>query len=185
MHVSISWKTHLLTVAKVWWVSLLAAIPILFFFSVAKGYRSPAFVPPGSSPSDMQLTFEILSATHGVDLKDYLDRLEASVKRNWFAIMPESALSRRSGIVTLAFHIQRDGTLVADDPKFESVSGTEAFDKAAADAIRNAAPFEHLPAGLRSRNIKLRVVFYYNLRVDIPKGASHPSKNQHVTQLSQ
>ena len=169
--------------AKTWRVSLLAAISILLFLNVAKGYWSPALIPPGHSMSDMQLTLEMLSATQSVDFKDYLGRLEASVKRNWFTVMPESALLGRKGIVTLTFHIQRDGTLFADDPKFESVSGTEAFDKAAADAIRTTAPFEHLPAGLQSRNIKLKVVFYYNLPVDLPKG--NPSKNQTVTQLSE
>ena len=132
--------------AKIWRVSLLAVISILLFLNVAKGYWSPALIPPGYSMSDMQLTMEMLSATHSVDFKDYLGRLEASVKRNWFTLMPESALLGRKGIVTLTLHIQRDGTLLADDPKFESASGTEAFDKAAADSIRNTAPFEHLPA---------------------------------------
>ncbi len=133
----------------------------------------------------MQLTFEILSATRTVDFKHYLDRLEASVRRNWFTIMPESALLGRKGTVTLTFRVQQDGTLLADDPKFDSVSGTEAFDKAAADAIRTSAPFEHLPASQQSRNITLKVVFYYNLPVDLPKGTSHPSKSQTVTQLSE
>ena len=167
--------------ARVYRISLLAAISVLFFLNVAQGYWSPALIPPDYS--DMQLRFEVLSATHSVELKGYLDRLEASVKRNWFTMMPESALLGRKGIVTLTFHVQRDGTLLADDPKFESVSGTEAFDKTAADAIRTSAPFEHLPAGQRS--IKLKVVFYYNLPVDVPKGTSHPSKSQTVAQLSE
>ena len=171
--------------AKIWWASLLAAISILFLSNVARGYWSPSLISPGHSMSDMQLTFEMLSATHGVDFKEYLDRLEASVKRNWFTTMPESALLGRKGVVTLTFHVQRDGTLLASDPKFESVSGTEAFDKTAADAIRTSAPFEHLPASLQSRNIKLKVVFYYNLPVDLPKGKSNPSKSQTVAQLSE
>ena len=87
--------------------------------------------------SGMQVTFELLSAAHGADFDDYLSKLEASVKRNWHVAMPESALLGKKGIVTLTFHVQRDGTLPADDPTFQSVSGTEAFDKAAADAIRN------------------------------------------------
>ena len=163
-------------------VSVLAVISILFFCTLAKGFPAP--IPSGHSWSGMELTPEMLSATHGTDFKDYLGRLEASVKRNWFAIMPESALMGEKGTVTLALRIQRDGTLQADDPKFESVSGTEAFDKAAADAIRNSAPFEHLPASLQSRNIKLKVVFYYNLPVDLPK-STHPAKGQTVTQLSE
>jgi TonB family protein len=166
-------------------VSLLAVISILFCCTLMKAYCSPAPIPSGYSRSGMELTFEILSANHSVDFKHYKDRLEASVRRNWFTIMPESALLGRKGIVILTFHIQRDGTLLADDPKFESVSGTEAFDKAAADAIRNTAPFEHLPASLQSRKIKLKVVFYYNLPVDSPKGTSHPPKSQAVTQVSE
>jgi outer membrane biosynthesis protein TonB len=153
-----------------------------FFSSAAKERCSPAPIP---SMSDMQLTFEVLSATHGADFEDYLNKLEASVKRNWYTVMPESALMGKKGIVSLTLHIQRDGTLPADDPTFQSVSGTEAFDKAVVDSIRNSAPFEHLPSSVQSRNIKLRVVFYYNLPVDLPKGTSHPSKSQTVTQLSE
>jgi outer membrane biosynthesis protein TonB len=99
--------------------------------------------------------------------------------------MPESALLGKKGIVTLTLHVQRDGTLPADDPTFQSVSGTEAFDKAAADSIRISAPFERLPSSVQSRSIKLRVVFYYNLPVDSPKGTSHPQKSQTVTQVSE
>jgi TonB family protein len=135
--------------------------------------------------SGMQLTFEVLSATHGADFEDYLGKLEASVKRSWYTVTPESALLGKKGIVALTFHIQRDGTVPTDDPTFQSVSGTEALDKAAVDSIRNSVPFEHLPSGVLSRNIKLRVVFYYNLPVDPSKGTSHPSKSQTVTQLSE
>lgn len=168
--------------AKIWRVSLLAIIVMSFFSSAAKERCSPAPIP---SMSGMQLTFEVLSATHGADFEDYLGKLEASVKRNWYTVMPESALMGKKGIVSLTLHIQRDGTLPADDPTFQSVSGTEAFDKAAVDSIRNSAPFEHLPSSVQSRNIKLKVVFYYNLPVDPPKGTSHPSKSQTVTQLSE
>jgi len=134
--------------------------------------------------SRMQLTFEVLSASHEADFEDYLGKLEASVKRNWYTVMPESALLGKKGIVTLTLHVRRNGTLPADDPTFQSVSGTEAFDKAAADSVRISAPFERLPSSVQSRSIKLRVVFYYNLPGDSPKGTSRPPKSQIVTQVS-
>ena len=165
--------------AKIWRVSLLAVMAILLFSTAAR--ESPAPIP---SMSGMQLTFDVLSATHGADFEDYLGKLEASVKRNWYTVMPESALLGKKGIVTLTLHVRRNGTLPADDPTFQSVSGTEAFDKAAADSIRISAPFERLPSSVQSRSIKLRVVFYYNLPVDSPKGTSHPPKSQTVTQVS-
>jgi outer membrane biosynthesis protein TonB len=159
---------------KIWRISLLAVLAVLFF-STATEECYPA---PFPSMSDMQLTFEILSATHGTDLEDYLSKLEASVNRNWYIVMPESALLGKKGIVTLTFHVQWDGMVPADDPTFQSVSGTEALDKAAVDSIRNSAPFEHLPSSVQSRNIRLRVVFYYNVPVDLPKGTSHPRKTK-------
>ena len=162
------------TMAKICRVSVLAVIPVLLFSTAAKEY-SPAPIP---SMSGMQLTFEILSSAHGEEFDDYLGKLEASVKRNWYTVMPESALMGKKGIVTLTFHVQRDGTVPVDDPAFQSVSGTEVLDKAAVDSIRNSAPFGHLPASVQSRNIKLRVVFYYNLPVDQPKGESHPPKSR-------
>jgi outer membrane biosynthesis protein TonB len=165
--------------AKIWRVSLLAVMAILLFSTAAR--ESPAPIP---SMSRMQLTFEVLSASHEADFEDYLGKLEASVKRNWYTVMPESALLGKKGIVTLTLHVRRNGTLPADDPTFQSVSGTEAFDKAAADSVRISAPFERLPSSVQSRSIKLRVVFYYNLPGDSPKGTSRPPKSQIVTQVS-
>lgn len=129
----------------------------------------------------MQLTIQVLSPTHGTDFKGYLRVLEASVQRNWFVVMPESALMGKKGIVTLVFHIQPDGKLLADDPKFRSVSGRDAFDEAAVESIRNSAPFGRLPAGLQSRNLALKVVFYYNLPIDSPKGITDHSRTHSVT----
>jgi hypothetical protein len=140
--------------------------------------------PEHSLLQQMQLTIEVLSPTHGVDFKECVGGLETSVQRNWFAVMPESAMFGRKGVVTLVFHIQPDGKLLADDPKFQSVSGREAFDKAAADSIRNAAPFERLPEGLQSRNLALKIVFYYNVPVDSPKGTTEHSKSHTVTKLT-
>jgi TonB family protein len=163
--------------AQIWRAVLLGTTAIMYCGSTATAHFFPAFVPAS------QLTIEILSATHGVDLKGYLGRLDTSVKRNWFVIMPESALIGKKGIVTLTFHIQLDGTLLADDPQFESVSGTEEFNEAAEDAIRNAAPFERLPKGLASHNIKLRITFYYNRSTDSKKRKARQSKDETLTKF--
>ena len=170
--------------AQIWRAALLGTLAISFCGTAASAYASPVPMPASYSTSDMQLKIEILSATHGVDLKDYLAKVKASLTRNWFAIMPESALLGRKGVVTLVFHIQQDGTLLNDDPKFESVSGTEAFDKAAADSIRNAARFERLPADFPSKNIKLKIVFYYNLPIDSKKRKARQTKAQTMTKFT-
>jgi|SRR5580700_388171 hypothetical protein len=156
----------------------------MFCGSTATAHLLAVTTPPNQSFSEMQLTIEMLSAAHGVDFKDYLGRLDVSVKRNWFASMPESALMEKRGIVTLALHIQSDGTLPADDPKFESVAGIEEFNKAAADAIRNAIPFERLPEGLTPQNIKLKIIFYYNLPTDSKKRTTRQSKTQNAMQVT-
>jgi outer membrane biosynthesis protein TonB len=170
---------------QIWRIVRVAAVAALFWGVTATTIFPQQLSPPERSlTQQMQLTIEVLSSTHGTDLKDYLGVLEASLQRNWFVVMPESALLGKKGVVTLVFHIQPDGKLLADDPKFQSVSGREAFDKAAADSIRNSAPFDRLPAGLHSRNLALRIVFYYNVPVDSPKGTADHSKTHTVTMLA-
>jgi TonB family protein len=170
---------------QIWRIARVGAVAALFCGVTATTiFPQQLALPCCSSTQPMQLTIEVFSPTRGVDFNVYLGALEASVKRNWFVVMPESALMGKKGVVTLVFHIQPDGKLLADDPKFQSVSGREAFDKAAADSIRNAAPFGRLPAGLQSENLALKIVFYYNVPIDSPKGTTEHSKTHTVTMLA-
>ncbi|HTU32197.1 MAG TPA: TonB family protein [Candidatus Acidoferrum sp.] len=120
---------------------------------------------PGSGPG-MQGGVSILTPTNGVDFNPYLNRLVAIVRRNWFAVMPESALMGDRGVVSITFHINRDGSMPGIDPLMERTSGKEPLDAAAMSAIRTSSPFEPLPQEFKGPDIQLRFVFFYNLPVD-------------------
>ena len=59
---------------------------------------------------------EILTPTEGVDFSDYMKRVVASVRRNWYAVMPESAQLGDRGRVALQFRIMRDGSVPTGEP---------------------------------------------------------------------
>jgi TonB family protein len=106
---------------------------------------------------------QMLTPTEGVDFSSYLDRVVASVKRNWEAVMPESARMGERGRVILQFRIFRDGTVVNPEPYLVGTSGKEPLDRAAASAIRASSPFEPLPPAFSGPYIELRFIFLYNL----------------------
>lgn len=123
---------------------------------------------PGRGPG-MQGGVSILTPTNGVDFDPYLRRLVAIVQRNWYAVMPESALMGDRGIVSITFHINPDGSMPIEDPVMERTSGKEPLDAAAISAIRTSSPFEPLPQEYKARGgkaLQLRFVFFYNLPVD-------------------
>lgn len=123
---------------------------------------------PGSGPG-MQGGVSILTPTNGVDFDPYLRRLLAIVRRNWYAVMPESALMGDRGIVSITFHINPDGSMPVEDPLMERTSGKEPLDAAALSAIRTSSPFEPLPEEYKAKGgkaMQLRFVFFYNLPVD-------------------
>jgi len=106
---------------------------------------------------------QMLTPTEGVDFSSYLSRVLASVRRNWYAIIPESARMGEKGRVVLRFRIMRDGTVVSVEPVLEDSSGKEPLDRAAMSSIRASSPFEPLPAAFSGPNIELRFIFLYNL----------------------
>jgi TonB C terminal len=110
---------------------------------------------------------EILTPTPGIDFSPYVNHLFATVKKNWYARMPESAKLGESGRVVLRLKIQKDGTLLSPPPLYqtptiETSSGKEVLDKAAVTAILDSGPFEHLPDSFHGPYIELRVTFLYN-----------------------
>jgi outer membrane biosynthesis protein TonB len=109
---------------------------------------------------------QILTPTEGVDFQDYIQRVIASVRRNWYAVMPESAQLGDKGIVVLEFSIRRDGSVPGDDPDKLRGSGKEPLDRAAVSAIRSSNPFDHLPPAFTGPEIRLRFIFLYNLPVE-------------------
>jgi TonB family protein len=110
--------------------------------------------------------YQILTPTEGVDFSDYMARVVASVRRNWYAVMPESAMLGDRGRVILQFRILKNGNVPAGEPGLVSNSGKEPLDRAAVSAIRSSNPFEPLPPAFSGPYIELRFIFLYNLPID-------------------
>jgi outer membrane biosynthesis protein TonB len=107
---------------------------------------------------------EILTPTEGVDFSTYIARVLASVKRNWYSVMPESARLGDKGKVVLQFRIMRNGVVPEDEPAMVGSSGKEPLDRAANSSIRASTPFEPLPSAFSGPYIELRFIFLYNSR---------------------
>jgi len=116
-------------------------------------------LPP--SPGRSGSSLELLSDPMGVDFRPYLIRILSAVRRNWFAVIPESAKLGRRGRVVIQFAIHRDGHV----PKLiiASPSGTDALDRAAVAGISASNPFPPLPSGYRGEDIRLQFTFLYNM----------------------
>lgn len=106
-------------------------------------------------------TLELLSDPKGVDFRPYLVQVLASVRRNWYAVMPESARLGARGRVVVQFIIGRSGQV----PKLVIAmpSGFDALDRAAVASISASNPFPPLPAEFGGAEIRLQLVFSYNM----------------------
>lgn len=126
----------------------------------------------GGGPATLGEGLQLLTPTDGVDFTNYFQRLLASVKRNWYAIIPESARMGDKGKVVIQFRIQTNGTVSYPEPMVATsglvaTSGKEPLDRAAMGAISASSPFEPLPSAYTRPYIELRFTFLYNL----PMGA--------------
>jgi TonB family protein len=110
--------------------------------------------------------YEILTPTEGVDFSDYMARVIAAVRNNWYAVMPESAQLGDRGRVALQFRIMRNGSVPEGEPVRLIGSGKEPLDRAAISAIRSSNPFEPLPSAFSGPYIELRFYFLYNLPIE-------------------
>jgi len=110
--------------------------------------------------------YEILTPTEGVDFSDYMARVVAAVRRNWYAVMPESAMLGDRGRVALQFRIMKNGSVPNGEPVRLIGSGKEPLDRAAVSAIRSSNPFEPLPPAFSGPYIELRFYFLYNLPIE-------------------
>lgn len=120
----------------------------------------------GRGGPGMQPGLSILTPTDGVDFSSYIQRLLATVRRNWYSVMPESAYMGERGIVSLTFRINQDGSVSPPGPNLERTSGREPLDNAAMSSIRMSNPFEPLPSEFKRPYIELRFIYFYNLPVD-------------------
>lgn len=121
--------------------------------------------PGGGGQGEAGAGLQMLTPTQGVDFTSYLNRVYVSVKRNWFAIMPESAIMGDQGKVSLRFRIMRDGTVIAEEPILEQSSGKPPLDRAAMSSIRASSPFEPLPSAFTGPYIELRYIYFYNIPI--------------------
>ena len=146
--------------------------------SQSNGGKSGAIIGPGpraASPGGGvsgpgQGTFgngyQILTDLQGVDFSDYMQRMLETVRRNWYAVMPQSAEMGERGRVMLRFHINADGSVPNGDPLREMGSGKEPLDRAAVSSIRSSNPFEPLPPAFHGPFIEIRIIFLYNLPIE-------------------
>lgn len=108
----------------------------------------------------------ILSDTRGVDFGPYLIRLLREVRRNWYAVIPESARWGEQGKVVIIFTIEKDGSVRQGQPTVVQSSGRSHLDRPAVASIRASQPFPPLPAEFTGPHIVLQFTFLYNLPLD-------------------
>jgi outer membrane biosynthesis protein TonB len=135
--------------------------------AIGGGGQIPTRGAPGSGGRGSAYAgIQMLTPTEGVDFNDYLARVYQSVKRNWFAVMPESVQLGDKGVVSLQFRILRDGGVPTGEPVTVYGSGKEPLDRAAISSIRASNPFEPLPSAFKGPYIELRFTYFYNLQPD-------------------
>ncbi len=109
---------------------------------------------------------QILTPTQGVDFTNYMGRVLARVKRNWYAVIPESARLGEQGKVVIQFKILSNGHVPYPEPVLVATSGRQPLDRAALSSIHASNPFEPLPRQFSGPYIELRFTFLYNLPID-------------------
>jgi TonB family protein len=114
--------------------------------------------PPAAGKQ--QSSLQLLSDPMGADFRPYMLQILQTVRRNWFAVMPESARLGRRGTVQLQFAIAKDGTVTKI--VFSSNSGVDSLDRAAVASISMANPLPPLPVEFRGNVIRLQLTFAYN-----------------------
>ena len=105
---------------------------------------------------------EITSDTMGVDFGPYLQRVLHDVRKNWYEIIPESAMAPllKKGEVSIEFAITKDGKVTG--MRYVSGSGDVALDRAAYGGITASNPFPPLPSEFGGQYLGLRFTFFYN-----------------------
>ena len=131
--------------------------------------KSGAAAGPGDSATQFQNVHPnfsteapiILSDTRGVDFGPYLARVVYVVRRNWYAVIPESARLGEKGRVAVVFEILKDGSV----PQLRLVasSGSDPLDRAALSGVHASAPFPPLPEEFTGNHLVLEFIFLYNV----------------------
>ncbi len=103
----------------------------------------------------------ILSDTRGVNFGPYLARVVYIVRRNWYAVIPESARLGEKGRVALVFEIVKDGSV--PQLRLLASSGSPPLDTAALASIRASNPFPPLPQQFTGNHLVLEFIYFYNM----------------------
>jgi TonB family protein len=113
-----------------------------------------------AAPGKLGSQLELLSDPQGADFRAYLVAVLSAVRRNWFAVIPESARLGRRGRTVIQFAIAKNGSV----PKLVIAvpSGAEPLDRAAVAGISASNPFPPLPPEFRGDQIRLQLSFSYN-----------------------
>jgi TonB family protein len=128
---------------------------------------SSVFPRGGANERVPGTTVEILTPTQGVNFTSFVQGLSESVKKTWYAKMPDEAKTQKQkGKVLIRFVVRRDGSLEKGSPLIVTGSGTRKLDDAAFLAIKDAAPFKGFPQEFAGSNIALEFRFFYNLPVE-------------------
>jgi TonB family protein len=109
------------------------------------------------------VNIELLTETLGVGFNSYLRSLYSLVRTKWRAALPSSVEKGDKRVVSIQFRVLQDGKVADDSLKVLSSSGKSEFDNTGLNAIRVAAPFDHLPSKFSRPFIELRMTFYYNV----------------------
>lgn len=124
------------------------------------GLGSSPNLPP--SPPKMGSNLELLSDPQGVDFRPYLIRVLAAVRRNWMAVIPETARLGQRGKVVIQFAIRQDGRVAKLVFAAEAGPGAQALDRAAVASISASDPFPPLPGEFHGETVRLQLAFLYN-----------------------
>jgi TonB family protein len=124
--------------------------------------EQPPDLPTPRMPGQTQQlgsSLELKSDPMGADFKPYLIQILALVKKNWYAVIPESAHLGNHGLVQIQFIIDRSGSV----PKLviATPSGSESLDKAAVAGIGASQPFPPFPKDFNGQQLRLQLSFKY------------------------
>jgi TonB family protein len=123
------------------------------------GYGVGINLPP--SPGVQGSALELKSDPMGVDFRPYLAQILQTIRRNWYAVMPQSVKLGRRGKVGLLFAITQSGSV--SKVTWAGQSGVEALDRAAVAAISASNPFPPLPPEFKGERVVLQLNFAYNM----------------------
>lgn len=104
---------------------------------------------------------ELKSDPMGVDFRPYLQAILAVVRRNWMAVLPESARMGLRGKVALQIAIVRDGGV--SRLVYSEKSGSHALDEAAVAGVSASNPLPPLPPEFKGDRIVVQFNFVYNM----------------------